>query len=143
MALLHYRIVRESTAPAETLFEVLNEPSRWPRWAPLVRQAGWEDGGVIGVGAVRLVGSPPVMMREQVTVHEPPTQHGYTLLSTMPARDYHALVELTPHDSGTTITWTGNFKPNPVGIGHAYGVFVKWYIRRLARALAREAERRA
>ena len=136
-----YRIVCESAAPPETVFEVLFKAKAWPAWAPMVRAAGWEDGEKIGVGAVRRVGAGNVVMREKVTIHMPPSRHGYTLLSDRPARDYEALVALTPSGAGTTITWTGSFVPNPPGIGHAYGWFVRRYIKRLANALARQAER--
>lgn len=137
-----YSVSAASAAPPEAVFDVLVDAPRWRTWAPLMKVSGWEPGVEVGVGAVRRAGAPPLVMREQVTVHDPPHRHGYTILADSPARDYHALVELTPSGSGTAIAWSGSGEPHPRGLGDAYLLFVRWYVGRLARALAREAERR-
>lgn len=133
-----YEIVRDSSASPERLFQVLYDATRWPDWAPLVTTGGWVDAGVVGVDAVRRVGSRGFEMRERITVHEPPSRHGYTFVSRTPVEDYQALVRIEPTVDGSRVTWTGSAVANGLR-AKAYMAFVRWYIGRTASALVRHA----
>lgn len=141
MTRMHYHLVRRSAASPDTLFAILHDAPGWRHWAPLVTSSRWAHPAVTGVGAVREIGSNGVGMRERITVHEPPYRHGYVMVGDRPARDYRALVSITPEGEGTRIEWEGSFEPNPAGIGHAYAAFVRSYLGRLLDALVAEAER--
>lgn len=141
MPRLDYAATAHSSASPDVVFEVLYDAPRWQEWAPLIAVSRWEDDSVEGVGAVRLAGARGSVVRERITVHEPPLRHGYEILADRPARDYRALVELTPEGAGTLIRWAGSFEPNPAITGRPYQLFLRWFMNRLAHALAREAER--
>ena len=71
-----------------------------------------------GVGAVRKLGRRPAFTREQIIEYDPPHHLGYTIVSGIPVRGYHADIDLVPDDRrGTTIRWAGAFEPKIPGTG--------------------------
>lgn len=140
MAFFNYESSARSGASPERVFDLLADATTWPRWLhPLVTVATWEREGTPapgGVGAIRKVGRPPLLAREQIVASEPARQLSYTILSGQPVRNYLADVFLTPDGPGTRITWRGTFEPVIPGTGPAlaamYHRLLGWFARRLA-----------
>jgi uncharacterized protein YndB with AHSA1/START domain len=135
-------------APASIIWEALADARRWPTWSPndtatLEREG---DPAPDGVGAIRVMRTGKITVRERVVAFEPEKRLAYQLLSGLPVKDYQAEVVLTPQggDKGTTeLVWRATFKPQLPLTG-------KWAKRRLqetldqwSAALARHAERAA
>jgi hypothetical protein len=57
----------------------------------------------------RLTGKPYVMT-ERVTALVPEERFEYDLLSGLPVKGYHGVVQLTDADGGTDIHWSSSFK---------------------------------
>jgi hypothetical protein len=147
VALSTYEFRVPCTAAAEVVFEVLADATRWREWAGFsVGVSEWEregDPAPGGVGAVRKLGRWPMFGREQITEYDPPRHLGYTILSGLPVRGYHADIDLLDGDAGgTTILWSGAFEPAVPGTGTALEVVVGRIVHGYARAAAKEAERR-
>jgi len=148
MALSTYEFTVPCTATPEVVFDVLADATRWREWAGFtVATSEWEREGVPapgGVGAVRKLGRWPMFGREQITEYDPPRHLGYTILSGLPVRGYHADIDLLPGSgAGTTIRWSGAFEPAVPGTGAALEVMIGRVVHGYARAAAKEAERRA
>jgi uncharacterized protein YndB with AHSA1/START domain len=141
-----YELTVQSGAPPEAVFDVLADATRWKEWAGItVGVSAWDREGVPapgGVGAVRKLGRWPMFTREQITEYDPPRHLGYTILSGVPVRGYHADIDLVPDDNGgTTIRWAGAFEPSIPGTGTALETLIERTVLHYARAAAREAER--
>jgi hypothetical protein len=148
MALSIYEFTVSCTAAPGVVFEVLADATRWREWAGFtVSTSEWEREGVPapgGVGAVRRLGRWPMFGREQITEYDPPRHIGYTILSGLPVRGYHADIDLLPVAGGsTTIRWAGAFEPAVPGTGAALEAMVGRIVHGYARAAAKEAEKRA
>jgi len=139
-----YEVVVRSSAPPERIFALLADATSWPSWAnPVVGHGSWEREGEPppgGVGAIRKVGRWPVLGREAVVAHDPPTHHAYTILSGQPVRSYRADVVLTADGTGTVITWGATFEPRVRGTGPALRAFYRRLIGWFAHRVARHAE---
>jgi hypothetical protein len=135
---------RSSAAP-ERVWSVLTDVSRWPAWSGFDAVAVEREGSPTphGVGAIHRFTTRKIVTREETTAFVPPTRYGYTLLSGLPLRDYHAEVTLTPDGDGTAITWRSTFSPSFPGSGLFQRAFVRRIIRTMATALARESARAA
>jgi hypothetical protein len=148
MTLSTYGFTVHCTAPRDVVFDVLADATRWHEWAGwTVGSSGFEREGHPapgGVGAVRKMGRWPLFSREQITEYDPPRHLGYTVLSGLPVRGYHADIDLVAsEDGGTTIRWSGAFLPMVRGTGALLEPVVERVVRTYARSAAREAERRA
>ena len=114
-------------APPADVWAVFTELEGWTYWAG-VGQVTREQPGrdeLNGVGAIRathLVGPP---IREQVTVFEPHSRYGYTLLSGAPIKDHAGEVVFEERPHGTVVRWTVNFKPTVPGTGWVIGKTVE------------------
>ena len=82
-------------------------------------------------------------MREQVELLEPPSRFGYTLLSGLPLRDYHAVVTLTDVGRGRAPTSTGSRASTSACAARdaLFRLLVRKTLEDIATKLAREAER--
>jgi Polyketide cyclase / dehydrase and lipid transport len=159
VALSTYEFIVRCSAPADVVFDVLADATRWKDWAGMtVGVSEWDREGVPapgGVGAVRKLGRWPLFTREQITEYDPPRHLGYTILSGMPVRGYHADIDLsldttdttdttgTTGTAGTAIRWAGAFEPTVPGTGTALETLLERVVLGYARGAAREAERRA
>jgi hypothetical protein len=135
-----------SAATPEAVFHLLADAPSWSSWAgPLITRAGWVVApGRSGVGAVRRLGRPPLMVKEEIVVAAPPFHHGYRLVSGQPVRSYRADVRLTALDAppggpaGTHIEWTGTVVPLVPGTGwlvqRLFGRMLRGFAARLATA---------
>ncbi len=144
MTAFSYRLTGHASAEPEVLFDLIADAPGWPRWTKLVPTARWEDPERTGVGGVRLMGSGPLGMREEILVEERPARHEYGMPATFPARNYRSTVTFTPAPSGgTDVVWAGRFEAAP-GIGHAYCALLrKVIISRLLKDLIRAGDRSA
>jgi uncharacterized protein YndB with AHSA1/START domain len=133
-------------APASIIWEALADSRRWPTWSPNDAASLEKEGTPVpdGVGAVRVMRTGKITVREKVVGFEPERRLAYQLVSGLPVKDYVAEVLLAPKggDQGTTeVVWRATFKPQLPLTG-------KWARRRLqevldqwSAALARHAER--
>ena len=148
MALSTYEFTVPCAATPDAVFAVLADATRWKEWAGItVGVSEWDREGEPapgGVGAVRKLGRWPMFTREQITEFDPPRHLGYTIVSGMPVRGYHADLDLVldKHRGGTTIRWSGAFEPTVPATGTALELLIERTVLHYARAAAREAERR-
>ena len=102
MTLSTYEFTVQCGAPPDVVFEVLADATHWKDWAgSTIGVSEWDREGVPapgGVGAVRKLGRWPFFTREQITEYDPPRHLGYTILSGIPVRGYHADIDLVPRD---------------------------------------------
>jgi len=141
-----FEVTARSSADAATLFALEADGSRWSQWAaPLVPRSFWErhgDPAPAGVGAIRALGLPPLLMREETVGYEPDHRHAYVLRSRVPMRDYRAEVVLTARpEGGTDLVWRGSFAEIVPGSGPVLRAALRMLISVLARRLVRFAER--
>jgi uncharacterized protein YndB with AHSA1/START domain len=138
----HIEVTGRSAAPPERVFAVLEDGPGWKAWAG-VPIAEYEREGVPaphGVGAVRRFGNRVASTREEVLEHDPPRHLAYRILSGVPVRSYRADVTLTPDGTGTAIRWAATFTPKVPGTGWLLARFLRTFLRRFTRGLARHAE---
>ncbi|BBY34528.1 hypothetical protein BST33_10580 [Mycolicibacter minnesotensis] len=140
-------IQRHSTASPQALFALVSDGARWSHWAgPLIPYSTWESmspAGDAGVGAIRAVGRRARPTREQVTIHEPPVRHGYTLLAGGPIHDYRAEVTFVEEVGGTRVTWRGRYETRWRAVGVGYWLVLRVVLGTLTRNLVAAAERQA
>jgi hypothetical protein len=137
-----FEVTALSGAPAATLFDLVADGGRWSRWAGIA--SSWERRGEPppgGIGAIRRLGRPPIVVREETIAYEQDRLHGYTMLTRAPLRDYRAEVAFEPRDDGTHVAWRGTFTELVPGTGAP----IEWVMKRLfgtlLRRLVRAAER--
>ncbi|GHE98914.1 MxaD family protein [Amycolatopsis deserti] len=139
-----FEVTRTSSAPPATLFRLETDGARWSEWAkPLVvvsRWARWAD-PVGGVGAIRTVGTWPLLTHEETVEYEQDRRHVYTFAEPAPVRDYRAEVLFEPHGTGTRLTWRGSFREKVPGSGPIVRAVVAGVIRFLSARLVKAAER--
>jgi uncharacterized protein YndB with AHSA1/START domain len=141
-----YDLAVHAAAPAEIVFAVLADATRWREWAGvMIDTSDWEregDPAPGGVGAIRRLGRKPFYSREQIVEYAPPVHLAYTIRSGIPARGYHADVDLRADATGTTIRWCAAFEPRVPGTGALLAQVLRRIVLGYARAAAAEAERR-
>lgn len=138
-----YDIEAHSSAPMETVFEVIADATGWSRWNRSIGRSTWEtegDPAPWGVGAVRALGAKSgPLSRERIVDFDPPTHQAYVIVSgPMPVKDYRADVRLTPTaDGGTDISWQGSWSTRVPFVSK----FLTKMVQGFAFGAAREAER--
>ncbi len=147
MPLSIYELTVSSSAPRETVFEVLADATRWREWAgPMIATSEWEregDPAPGGVGAIRRLGRPPAFAFEEILEYDPPHHLAYTIVRGVPVRGYHADIDLVPTaDGGTAIRWAGAFEPKVPGTGALFAAVLGRIVHGYATSAAAEAERR-
>ena len=130
-----------SNASPEAVFAVVSDARRWHEWTFVPRSDLEREGDPPpdGVGAMRKLGRPPFLSREEVVAYEPPRRYGYVLRSGLPVKSYRAEVLLEPDGTGTTITWTGHLDPLPL-TGPVMARVLGRMLQRFADGAARHAE---
>jgi hypothetical protein len=140
-----FEVTARSSASAASLFALEADGSRWSEWAkPLVPQSSWErtgDPAPGGVGAIRLLGLRPMMVREETVEYEQDRRHAYVMRTPLPIRDYRAELTLTPGANGTDLVWHGSFTERVPGTGPVFRFVLRTIIALLARRLIKAAER--
>lgn len=138
-----YDIEATSTAPIETVFEVIADAPGWSRWNRTISRASWDvegDPAPWGVGAVRALGANKgPLSRERIVEFDAPNHQAYVIVSgPMPVKGYRADVRLTStDDGGTHISWKGSWSTRVPGVSG----FLTKMVRGFATGAAREAER--
>jgi hypothetical protein len=141
-----FEVTARSSASAASLFALEADGSRWSEWAkPLVPRSSWErtgDPAPGGVGAIRLLGLRPIVVREETVEYEQDRRHAYVMRTPLPIRDYRAELTLTPRAAGgTDLVWHGSFTERVPGSGPAFRFVLRSIIALLTRRLVRAAER--
>jgi Polyketide cyclase / dehydrase and lipid transport len=141
-----FEVTARSTADAATLFALEADGGRWSEWAkPLVPQSSWErtgDPAPGGVGAVRLLGLKPLLVREETVEYEQDRRHVYVMRTPMPLRDYRAEFVVTPRAAGgADVVWRGRFTERVRGSGPVLRGALRGMLSVLLRRLVRAAER--
>jgi hypothetical protein len=144
------RVVRteaQSSAPIETVWQLLSTVDTWPTWSRHKVARLERDGSPTpdGVGAIRVLGAnaskPARWNREEVVTFDAPSHFGYALLSGLPLDDYHSDVRLFALPSGgTRISWVSRFAAHRL-TGWFWVLVVRWILKRWSADLARGAER--
>jgi polyketide cyclase/dehydrase/lipid transport protein len=116
-----FEINRTSTAAPEVLFRLETDARHWPEWGtPLILQAGWDRWASPpgAVGAIRRVGTWPVLMFEETLEYEENRRHVYTFARRAPVNGYRGEVLFEPNPSGgTDLCWRGSFTERLPGSG--------------------------
>lgn len=134
-----------SAAPPERVWELLADPTTWGDWSDFksgsLEAPGSPDDN--GIGAIRhFERAPRGVTRERVVAFEPPRHLAYELIEGVPIRDYRADVTLRPTtEGGTEIRWESTFDGKPPVPGALVRIGLGWFVGRVARDLARAAER--
>lgn len=141
-----FEVNRTCSAPAATVFRLLADGADWSSWAkPVVLRSSWArqgDPAPGGVGAIRQVGVPPILAREEIVEYEQDRRQVYKLVGPSPAKDYRGEVVLTPNaDGGTDIRWSGSFVERIRGTGPATRAALGGAVKLLADRLVKAAER--
>lgn len=145
MATQEISATAESAAPANAVWDVLADATRYDEWSALDSASYEREGSPSphGVGAIRVFGQGRYTLREEVTGFLPAERLDYRLLSGMPVRDYLATVSLLPGPSGgTRIEWRATFRAGIPGTGRLIARKLETSLQKLTRALAAEAESR-
>lgn len=128
-------------APIDVVWAILADHRRYNEWAAMSNST-LEREGVLdpdGVGAIRVLGTGPVVSREEVVVFDPPHHLAYTLLSGLPISNYRADVELVDyHGVRTLVTWRGSFDAAR-GLGRLMVAFLHVVLSDFTRRLAKTA----
>jgi Polyketide cyclase / dehydrase and lipid transport len=137
----------ESSAPIETVWQLLSTVDTWPTWSRhrLARLERIGSPTPDGVGAIRVLGvdpsKPTKCNREEVVAFDAPTHFGYTLLSGQPLDDYRADVRLLARPGGgTRISWESRFATHGL-TGWFWVLVIRWVLKHWSADLAKGAER--
>jgi hypothetical protein len=135
----HINVITRTPAPAATVYRLLADGSRWPRWSPIesfeLEQSG--DPPPEGVGAIRVLRLGRTTGRDQILELVPNQSLEYTTLSGVPVRDYVGRVDLErAPDGSTTIHWHSSFFPKARGTGWIVERGLRRFLQQCAQGLA-------
>jgi Polyketide cyclase / dehydrase and lipid transport len=141
------RAEAESSAPVETVWQLLSTVGTWSTWSRHKLARLERDGSPTpdGVGAIRVLGTDPSRParcnREEVVAFDAPNHFGYSLLSGQPLDNYRSDVRLAARpEGGTRITWESRFGTHGA-TGWFWVLVVRWVLKRWSADLAKGAER--
>nr|WP_262985059.1 SRPBCC family protein [Nocardia cerradoensis] len=108
-------------------------------WSPGVTVTLERDGDLErnGVGAVRCVRGPGIVLREEVTGYERDRWLAYRLVSGLPLRGYRGEVFLSRCDEETAITWTLMCENRSALVRFGLGLYANIFINALVRTARR------
>jgi uncharacterized protein YndB with AHSA1/START domain len=140
-----FPFTRAIAAPAETVFEVLTDHSRYAEITPLRRSELEREGEPApnGVGAIRRLTAIGPPLREEVVAYDAPRRMSYTLLSGAPLRDHLGTVELSAEDGSTRMVYAVRTQPTLPVVGPLVVAVVKQSVKGLVDGIVAESERRA
>lgn len=141
-----FEVNRISSAPAATLFRIETDGAGWSRWAgPTILHSSWEregDPAPGGIGAVRKVGTWPMLMLEETLEYEQDRKHVYGFAAKGPVKDYRAELLLEPNPAGgTKVRWSGSFVEGVPFTGPILRAFLRNTIDDISKRLIATAER--
>lgn len=137
-----YRHEVVADAPVEVVWDVLTDHAAYASWSGLPSARIIRAGDPDGVGAVRFLGAGPFGATEEVVAVEPGRRLVYRIVSGIPATSYRGEVVLEPQGDRTRIVWRGGVARGPRWLRRPYSLLLGVVPGRLARGLARAAERR-
>ncbi|KAA0236092.1 MAG: hypothetical protein JJLCMIEE_00760 [Acidimicrobiales bacterium] len=139
-----FESIQHSTAPVETVWEVLSDHEGMPSWARVksveLEQQGSPDAN--GVGAVRVLRSGPIRVVEEITEFDAPKTLAYRMTKGLPIKRWDGRVELAVAGDGTKITWRIDMEPDMPAMGWALKRMARKLCEDLAEGLARQADER-
>ena len=139
------RVEQLSSAEPAVIYDVLMDIERWPEWMPTVTTVSWERLGApdTGIGGVRRVRSGITVAHDRVVDGSRPHHHVYTasLPRFWPLKDFRGEVRLEDHPEGCLIIWTVTCTARYSALRKSAQSTVDSTYKRIAAALAREAER--
>jgi uncharacterized protein YndB with AHSA1/START domain len=119
MTQLHVEAEATAKASPETVWALVSDATKYPRWGP------WSDGhykeSARGVGAVQVLRSAQRYMGrhttsvERILEFEEDRHLAYTVIRGIPVRNYRADVTLTPSGEGTHIRWVATWDNTLLG----------------------------
>lgn len=114
-------VQRSIHAPADRAFAVLTEHEAMWRWTPGVKRVELDPEGAPdrnGLGAVRKIHMPGMVLAEEVVGWLPPHWYEYRVVGGGPIRDHLGRVEVTPEgDDRCTVRWRIEFRGALPGLG--------------------------
>jgi hypothetical protein len=138
------RIEQVSSAKPAEIYDLLMDVQRWSDWMPTVSTASWERRGSpdTGLGGVRRVRSGLTVAHDTVIDGARPHHHVYaaTLPRLWPLKDFQGDVRLEERPNGCLIVWTISCASRIPGLEKRLQSTVRSTYRRIATALAQEAE---
>ena len=103
---------RHVAAPADEIWEILVDQPRWAEWS------GFDSVEILRRsrrGAMRLLTSGEVGVREVIRVDPVGRRFTYRHLEGLPVRHYAGQVTLSPDPEGTTVVWRVRVEPLYLG----------------------------
>lgn len=142
-----YRVKSSTSAPVDTVWDLLIDARSWPQWSSgldeLVeeRSSGLDPHGHDGVGAVRAFRTGRMVTGERLTELVAGRRMAYEDAFNFAMKDYQAVVELEATGAGgTAIHWHGTWRMRP-GIGWTMPFVLPRVMQRMADDLAGYAAR--
>lgn len=140
-----FRVERQSGAPPNVIYGLIEDVPEWTKWAPLVGHACLVHHGsprVGGAGAVRRLGGLGVVsVDEEILEDHPPQYQRYTIARGLPVSTYSGEVHIQPLGSGSALLWTGTFSTRVPALGPILRVLLGRAIGMIATAVVSAAER--
>lgn len=107
-----YTDVRRVAADPAIVWKVISDHERMSEWTPsrrvVLENPGSPDRN--GVGAIRALHMFGPVIRERITVFEPPTTLRYSLMSGLPFREYTGQITVEPADTGSVMSTVISFR---------------------------------
>ena len=112
-----FRYEVELACTPARLFEILEDPASWPRWAPGIARVEWTSPRPYGVGTTRTVslrGGPQIV--EEFTVWEPGRALAFHVREATEAVwwSFAERYEIVASGAGCKLTWTIAYAPRDV-----------------------------
>jgi hypothetical protein len=140
-----FRVQRQSCAPPQVIFRLIEDAPGWTKWAPMVGHARLVREGssrVGGAGAVRRVGGLGILsVDEEILEDRAPHYHRYTIARGLPVSTYSGEVHVEPLGTGSALLWTGTFTTRVPGLGPILRLLLGRAIGMVATAVVVAAER--
>ncbi len=135
----------EVAAPAERAFAVLSEHESMWRWTPGVKHVELDPPGREhrnGLGAVRRIHAPGMVLREEVVGWLPPHWYEYRVVGGAPIRDHLGRIEVTPvGEDRCNVRWRIEFRSRVPGLGLAIKLGFRVFIKQMLENAKAIAER--
>lgn len=132
-------VERTFVAPLARVFERYTDHTGWSEWAGAGRVHLEREGDEHrdGMGCIRVIANPGVVIREEVTGFVPNERMVYRLLDNPGVRDHEG--EVTFEDIGggrTRVVWRCRFEPRVPGMSWPMKKGVSFFFDRVLRRLA-------
>ncbi len=133
-------VVRTIAAPIQKVWDVYTDHASWKEWAGMGRSFLEKEGSPDrnGVGAVRGLGSGPVVAYEEVLEFEPPHRMVYTVLrGGLPMKNHRGEVVFEAQGDATRVVWRCRFESRIPGLAAPMRIAVTRVFRQALAGLAR------